>query len=162
MRKIWQAVVFGTWSYWAGAVILAFLNVLVLIVRHRPWGITANIEEWSLWISSFLGPGTRPQETPNLPFSGETFLNIGVILGSFWASLAAAQLRWRPIRQKRYFFSALTGGILVGYGARIAYGCNIGLLLNGIASNSLGGWIFAAGVLAGAWLGGKIILRYML
>ena len=162
MRKIWQAVVFGTWPYWVGAVILAFLNVLVLIIRHQPWGITTNIENWVLWLGSFLGHGIRPQGMQNLLLSGETLLNVGVIFGAFWASLAASQLRWRPIRKKRYYFSALTGGILVGYGARVAYGCNIGLLLNGIASNSLGGWIFATAVLAGAWLGGKIILSYML
>ena len=36
----------------------------------------------------------------------------------------------------------------MGYGARIAFGCNIGALLGGIASGSLHGWgwlVFAAG-----------------
>ena len=161
MKKRFQAVVFGTWPYWAGAVILACLNVLILIVRHHPWGITANIEDWDRWIWSFFSSNFKINEY-NSPNPYGTIMNAGIILGSFWASLAASQLRWRPIKQPKHYLTALIGGVLVGYGARIAYGCNIGQILNGIASNSLGGWIFAAAALGGAWLGGKIILKLML
>ena len=31
-------------------------------------------------------------------------------------------------------------GLLMGYGARLAYGCNIGAYLGGVVSGSLHGW----------------------
>ena len=48
------------------------------------------------------------------------------------------------------------GGVLMGYGARLSFGCNIGALFSGIATGSLHGWLwFAAafvGSLGGVWL----------
>jgi uncharacterized membrane protein YedE/YeeE len=45
----------------------------------------------------------------------------------------------------------------MGYGARLAFGCNIGAYFSGIASGSLHGWIWLAAALAGTYLG--VILR---
>ncbi|OLN33223.1 protein of unknown function DUF395, YeeE/YedE [Desulfosporosinus metallidurans] len=94
--------------------------------------------------------------------SSGTYLNLGLLLGAFWATLVASQARFRPIRNKKFFFSALIGGMLMGYGARIAYGCNVGALLNGIASSSLTGWIFAIAVFLGTWIGSKLLVKYLL
>jgi uncharacterized membrane protein YedE/YeeE len=44
----------------------------------------------------------------------------------------------------------------MGYGARLAYGCNIGALLGGTMSGSLHGWVWLAAALAGMWLGVKL------
>lgn len=162
MKKAWYAIFHGPWNYWAGAVILAGLNILVLYVRKVPWGVTTNIEEWSEWIGTSLGFITNGKvHFSDLLLSSGTYLNLGVILGSLWATLAASQARFRPILDKKFFFSALIGGIFMGYGARIAYGCNIGGLLNGIASSSLTGWIFGLSVFIGTWLGTKLLIRFL-
>jgi hypothetical protein len=52
---------------------------------------------------------------------------------------------------------ALAGGLLLGYGARLAFGCNIGAYFSGIASTSLHGWVWFAGALLGTPLG--VLLR---
>ena len=41
----------------------------------------------------------------------------------------------------------------MGYGARIAFGCNIGAFFSGVASTSLHGWLWIATALAGTWIG---------
>jgi len=87
---------------------------------------------------------------------------MGVILGAFWGTLAASQARFRHMKNRKFVISALIGGLLMGYGARIASGCNIGLVLNGIASSSLSGWLFTIAVFIGVWLGSKILLRFLL
>ena len=153
----------GPWAYWKGAIILGVLNILVLIVRREPWGITLNLEIWAEWIGTNLGLlDDRGFTLKRLMAASGTYLNLGVILGASWATLVASQVRFRPIRNKKFFFSALIGGLLMGYGARIAYGCNIGALLNGIASSSLTGWIFAIAVFLGTWLGSKLLLKYLM
>lgn len=132
-------------------------------MRREPWGLTLNIEIWAEWIGTNLGVLDDQGFTfKRLMASSGTYLNLGLLLGAFWATLVASQVRFRPIRDKKFFFSALIGGLLMGYGARIAYGCNIGALLNGIASSSLTGWIFAIAVFLGTWIGSKLLLKYLL
>lgn len=41
----------------------------------------------------------------------------------------------------------------MGYGARIAYGCNIGAFFSGVASTSLPGWVWIVFALAGTAIG---------
>jgi hypothetical protein len=41
----------------------------------------------------------------------------------------------------------------MGYGARIAFGCNIGAFVAGVASSSVYGWLWIASALPGIWLG---------
>ena len=44
---------------------------------------------------------------------------------------------------------AIVGGLIMGYGSVIAFGCNIGALFSGIASGSLHGWLWGISALAG-------------
>jgi uncharacterized protein len=48
---------------------------------------------------------------------------------------------------------AVIGGILMGIGARLAGGCNIGAYLGGISQGSLSGWAWGAIALTGTWTG---------
>ncbi|AHF06630.1 YeeE/YedE thiosulfate transporter family protein [Desulfitobacterium metallireducens] len=162
MKSFWKIFSHGPWPYWVGAIILAFLNIIILYVRQCPWGVTLNIEEWALWFAFKIGLAKESYFTfSDLLSLDGTYLNLGVVLGAFWSTLIASQARFRPIRKKKFFISALLGGILMGYGARIAYGCNIGGFLNGIASGSLTGWIFGGAILVGVWIGTKLLIRFL-
>ena len=52
--------------------------------------------------------------------------------------------------------AAVIGGLLLGYGARLAYGCNIGAYFSGIASSSLHGWLWFAAALVGSVVGTRM------
>ena len=64
-------------------------------------------------------------------------MNIGIVLGALTAAGLAgrfspvAHLPWRSLA------AAVIGGLIMGYGARIAFGCNIGAFFSGVASTSL-------------------------
>ena len=45
---------------------------------------------------------------------------------------------------------------MLGYGARIAYGCNIGAYFSGIASASLHGWLWFAAAFLGNIAGTRL------
>jgi len=45
------------------------------------------------------------------------------------------------------------GGLLLGYGSRIAFGCNIGAFFSGVASTSLHGWVWIAAAIPGTVVG---------
>ena len=56
----------------------------------------------------------------------------------------------------RSLVAAVFGGLLLGYGSRIAYGCNIGAYFSGIASGSLHGWLWMVAAFAGNVAGTRL------
>ena len=56
----------------------------------------------------------------------------------------------------RSLVAAVVGGLLLGYGARVAFGCNIGAYFSGIASGSLHGWMWLPAAFAGSALGTRM------
>ena len=85
-----------------------------------------------------------------------SLMNFGMIIGAgFCAAVTAsfANQPWPPIRQ---LVAAIIGGLLMGIGARLAFGCNIGAFVAGISSGSLHGWLWAFFALFGSWLAMRI------
>ncbi|MFP3366888.1 YeeE/YedE thiosulfate transporter family protein, partial [Pseudoalteromonas sp. SIMBA_148] len=71
-----------------------------------------------------------------------TVMNIGIVVGALAAALLAGKFapKWNiPLRS---LVAAVLGGVLLGYGARLAFGCNIGAYFGGISSGSLHGWLW--------------------
>ena len=64
---------------------------------------------------------------------------------------AALAGRWSPKFRLSWddVWTAVIGGLLMGYGARLAYGCNIGAFFSGLSSASLHGWLWFAAAFAG-------------
>jgi uncharacterized membrane protein YedE/YeeE len=80
-------------------------------------------------------------------------MDIGMILGATIAAARASSFRaqaWPPLRG---LVGAALGGLLMGVGARLSFGCNIGAMVGGIASGSLHGFVWFFAVLPGCWIG---------
>ena len=85
-----------------------------------------------------------------------TVMNLGIMLGALIAAGLAGRFApsWRV--PARSLLAAVLGGLLLGYGARIAYGCNIGAYFGGIASGSLHGWLWLVAAFAGNVAGTRL------
>ena len=68
----------------------------------------------------------------------------------------------KKIKSVKQVVAAVLGGLIMGYGARLAGGCNIGALFSSIASLSLSGWVFALFLLVGAFIGSKLLAKFFL
>lgn len=156
------------WPLAAGALALAVLNLLTLIAAGHPWSITWAFALWGAKAALALGwdPATSTFWSADFQrsaleasvFSDTTsVMDFGLVLGALAAAAYAGgfRLRWRMPAGAAA--SALIGGLAMGYGARIAYGCNIGAFFSGVASTSLHGWLWIAAALPGCWAG--IVLR---
>ena len=55
--------------------------------------------------------------------------------------------------------AAAIAGLVMGYSARMAFGCNVGAYLGGIASASVHGWVWFALAFAGSIVGVRIRRR---
>nr|WP_241878436.1 YeeE/YedE family protein [Psychrobacter sp. PraFG1]UNK04919.1 YeeE/YedE family protein [Psychrobacter sp. PraFG1] len=157
----WKRLFRGSWQLFAAAIALAVLNALTLITRGQPWGITSAFALWGSKAASLMGvdvaswgywQGANAAALQSSVFADSTtVLNLGIILGAFIASAAGGLFKFTQITVGN-FAASVIGGLLMGYGARLAFGCNIGAYFGGIASFSLHGYIWGVLALAGTFL----------
>ncbi|MDF2232037.1 YeeE/YedE family protein [Albimonas sp. CAU 1670] len=161
----------GAWTPLAGALALAAVSVACLLALGRPWGITAGFALWGAKAAAALG--AEPAAWPGGYWSGwraaqlaapvladvTSVMNLGIVLGAGAAAgLAGAFAPLRRISAKDAA-TAVIGGLAMGYGARLAYGCNIGAYLGGLVSGSLHGLWWLAFAVPGSLLGGRLRAR---
>jgi uncharacterized membrane protein YedE/YeeE len=86
-------------------------------------------------------------------------LNAGLIFGAALSSLLQRDFRFTWPRSRRDLVVAAIGGLLMGWGIRAGHACNIGGVFSSIPSLALSGWLYLVGLVPGAWLGTKIVVR---
>jgi uncharacterized membrane protein YedE/YeeE len=154
----------GAWPLWVGALALAVLNLGVLLVSGAPWGVTTAFALWGSKAAGALGlaepstwafwSGPRAAMLDGSVLAESTGLtNVGIMVGALIASALAGAFKLHRRVPPRLALGAVIGGLLMGYGARLAYGCNIGAYLGGISSMSLHGWVWGVMALLGTWVG---------
>ncbi|CAL9637504.1 YeeE/YedE family protein [Streptomyces cellulosae] len=157
----------GSWPLAVGALALAVLGAGVLLVSGGAWGITSAFSLWGSELVGALGghpeqwtwwqkPGNKEMLAGSVLADKTSLTDIGIMIGA--AVAAALGGTWALHRGVpwRTAVAAVLGGVLMGIGARLAGGCNIGAYLAGIASGSLHGWIWGATALLGTWAGLKL------
>lgn len=154
--------------YWCVAMILAFLNVLYLFISGRAFGISSGFLYWGAGFLSKLGVNVEDWyymhhhgDLSSLNQQRYTVVILFIILGSLTATLLASEFRIKKIKGLKQAVLAITGGLLMGFGTRLALGCNIGALLSGISSLSMHGWVFAIFMFGGAIIGSKLLLKLL-
>jgi len=159
LQERWPPLVTGALVGLIGAV--AYLRV-------EPLGVTSQLG--SLARTALDGAGLLPARLYGLDtLAGcatqvvRTITNNGLLIGGLvLGSLAAALVSERFSLTRptwRGASSALVGGVLQGWGALLALGCTVGTLLSGISAFAVAGWVFAAAMLGGVWLGIRLHLH---
>ena len=85
-----------------------------------------------------------------------TVMDLGLMLGALAAASAAG--KFAPVWKvpARSLAGAVIGGLLLGYGSRLAFGCNIGAYFSGILSGSLHAWLWLPAAFLGSALGVRV------
>ncbi len=157
---------------WPPAVAGALVGIIATLAYFRvsPLGVTAELG--SLARTAASDAGILPQTlygldglrgcialvktallSPNGVFVG------ALVAGSLASALIAGQ--FKPVRPNlRRTAEIFLGGILMGWGAMIALGCTVGVLLSGIHAGALAGWVFLFVTVAGAYLGFAAMARF--
>jgi len=104
-----------------------------------------HVSSWPYWAA----PAQAASLKAGVIFDVGSVLNAGIVLGALAAAASAGRFAptWRV--PARSVAAAIIGGLLLGYGARIAYGCNIGAYFSGIASGSVHGWLWMVAAFGG-------------
>jgi uncharacterized membrane protein YedE/YeeE len=147
-----------------GAAVIGALSIGVFLAGGHPWSVTFGFTVWGGKLASLAGldlashefwqwPGPKRALAESVLTDTSSLTDLGMILGAMAAAAATrpfARASWPPARS---LVAAAIGGLLMGWGARLGFGCNIGAFVGGVASGSLHGWVWFAAALAGCTVG---------
>jgi hypothetical protein len=147
-----------------GGIIIGLLCVAVFAAGGHPWSVTFGYTVWGAKIATFLGfdlshsafwqwEGPKRALSESVLSDTSSLTDFGMLFGAMAAAAASkpfARTVWPPAKS---LLAAALGGLLMGWGARLGFGCNIGAFVGGVASGSLHGWIWFAAALAGGVIG---------
>ncbi|MBB5273583.1 YeeE/YedE family protein [Quisquiliibacterium transsilvanicum] len=163
-----------TTSRWTGrgiyvaAVIMAVLAIANLVVAGQPWGIVYGLGLWGAKIVTWAGfdlsanafwgrDAQQAQIAASLLDDVTSVTNLGLLAGSFllaWRRRSACPDVGR-ITGRQWLWS-VAAGLVLGYSARLAFGCNVGAFFSGISTGSLHGWVWFACAFAGSLVGVRL------
>jgi hypothetical protein len=147
-----------------GAVSIGALAIATFLAGGHPWSVTFGFTLWGAKIATLLGadlsgsafwqwPGPQHALGDSVLSDTSSLTDFGMIFGAMAAAAVGkpfARASWPPARS---LAAAAIGGLLMGWGARLGFGCNIGAFVGGVASGSLHGWIWFAAALGGCAVG---------
>jgi uncharacterized membrane protein YedE/YeeE len=154
------------WPPLAAGVALGLVLLLTFVLTGHGLGATGATTRMTAWLgwtvapaatqaNSYLGPIV---ESGNPLSSWITWQVIGVAIGALVAAFMGGRFRVqldgaRSVGTPRRLLAALGGGLVSGFGARVAAGCTSGLGLSGAATLGIAAFVFlglffATGLLA--------------
>ena len=153
------------WNPYLAGIGLGLTLLLAFVIMGRGLGASGALMRFTAWLTSVVSPEHVNSNAYLAKYAGEgvnpfrnwlVFEIIGVIVGGFISAWLAGRLkimtgRGPNISDKARWGFAFLGGSLMGFGARMAYGCTSGQALTGGATLALGSWAFMFAVFAGGY-----------
>ncbi len=150
-------------SHLHAGLLIAILNILLFATLGKPWSITTGESHFVAFIESLLWKSHVAQNAYFAKYKPEinwrVVLNFGIIVGAFIGAVYGRDFKIRIPRKKIRFVQVFVGGLFMGFGARLAVGCNIGHIVSGIPQFAVSGIVAAFGIGLGAYIGTKVLMR---
>jgi uncharacterized protein len=154
-------------AVYIGAVVMALFAVLNLVVAGQPWGVVYGLGLWGAKVATWFGAdlaanaywGREAQQlhiNSSLLTDVTSITNIGLLVGALIAANVRGTARPQTRANPRQWLAAVVAGLLLGYSARLAFGCNVGAYFSGISTGSVHGWVWFAMAFAGSVAGVRV------
>jgi len=151
-----------SWEMWIGSIILAVLSICLFIIAS-PWGSSGGILNWGQNLYDALGlslDNSAPNGVTYILENNYALLSILLIFGALASALLGKEFAIR-IAPGGELAKGLIGGILMGIGCIIGFGCTIGNFFSGWPALSAGSIIFVIGLVIGVFLAVRYLLWEM-
>ncbi|WP_310599712.1 YeeE/YedE thiosulfate transporter family protein [Desulfobulbus sp.] len=168
IKHLYKVLCQEEWNPTMTGILVALLSILIM-AWWRPWGAVGAIRNWGDWmlwhagifngdlaeLVGFVNEDGDKILTKSILFNTGSVIGLGFIAGAFISACLGGQFAFRfpPIRE---YVKGIIAGILMGIGAALAGGCNVGGMYNAIgnlAANGFAMWVgLLPGVLLGLWL----------
>ncbi|OBW90905.1 hypothetical protein QV01_09360 [Gallibacterium genomosp. 3] len=129
------------------------------------WAVTGEFTRWGGEILQVLGVNVDNWGYYQIiKLDGTVFTRVdgvmilGMFAGCISAALWANNVKLRRSQNKIRIAQAIIGGMLAGFGARLAMGCNLASFFTGIPQFSFHAWLFTLATAIGCYFGAKFSL----
>ncbi|HWR96989.1 MAG TPA: YeeE/YedE thiosulfate transporter family protein, partial [Candidatus Methanoperedens sp.] len=169
------------------ALALSALTVASALVVGLPLGVTSSYAKIGAWLErlalpahfeglalfktvplSYRHPLTGAALTggPGPQFDAIAAIQFplvgGIVLGAALSALLLGEWRLGRGVPRRQLASGFAGGLAMGLASRMAPTCNVWHLLGGLPMLAASSFLFLAGLLPGAWIGGRLLTTVVL
>jgi hypothetical protein len=153
-----------------GALALAILAVMNLVLAGQPWGVVYGFGLWAAKLATAAGvfepaanafwsaPGNAEILRQSVLLDVTSITNIGILAGALLAS-AGTPATGKALTVTQWAIG-LVAGFVMGYSSRLAFGCNVGAMVSGITTGSLHGWMWVPLAFAGTLVGIRLRRRF--
>ena len=153
------------WSPFPAVIAAGILSTYYFGLTGTFWAVTGEFTRWGGQLLQLMGVQAQEwgyfklihlEGTPLTRIDGRMI--IGMFAGCFAAALWANNVKLRLPQHRIRIIQAVAGGIIAGFGARLAMGCNLAAFFTGIPQFSLHAWFFAIATAIGSWAGARFTL----
>ncbi|MBI4699431.1 MAG: YeeE/YedE family protein [Nitrospirae bacterium] len=149
LKDAYAKMFYKNWPVWLGGLLIGILSVITF-AWDRPLGVVGGIREWFDWLFYSLGIySSHPYYSPHM--STGSVMTFGLLFGAFASALMSKQFAIK-IPPPFEFIRGAIGGTLMGIGATMAYGCNIGGFFSAVSALSMSGLCMMAGLMVGVFI----------
>lgn len=131
------------------------------------WYITTQEAQLGGWVMDKAGMDVMDNiffgltnGIPNPLVNAPLLMSVGIIVGAAILALTRHEFKWKIPNMETAIF-ALVGGALMGIGARLGMGCNVGAFFAAVTNGDMTGWIFLIGMLGGGLVGVKAFTMWI-
>ena len=142
------------WPMWVGGLLFGVLNVF-MFAFEKAWSVADGVRNWGNWFFNSVDVTEITIINPHL--YSTSILNFGIIAGALASALMAKQFQVRSA-PTRELSKAIIGGTLMGIGASLSFGCNIGGFFSAISALSMSGVAMMGGLMIGSLIGLKLLV----
>jgi uncharacterized membrane protein YedE/YeeE len=135
------------------------LSVRQTVYDPGYWYVTTQEAQWFGWLFNKLGWNNTDniffgyiEGIPNPLWNLAGWMSISLIGGAMVMALLSNEFKLKKPTLELATWAVL-GGALMGVGARLGLGCNIGAFFVRTANGDTSGWLFGLGMTGGAWIG---------
>ncbi|MGE5385834.1 MAG: selenium metabolism membrane protein YedE/FdhT [Betaproteobacteria bacterium] len=163
-----RAYLIRFWAPVPAVIAAGVLSAYYFGVTGTFWAVTGEFTRWGGHLLQFLG--YQPENWGYFKIIGlqgtpldrvDGVMILGMFAGCLAAALWANNVKLRRPHHRIRIVQAVAGGIIAGFGARLAMGCNLAAFFTGIPQFSLHAWFFALATAAGSWFGARFVMLPM-
>lgn len=153
-KSLGEAIFKKGWNWLPTGIVVGLIAMLAFPLsaatgRNYPLGITGG------WINIFQSlikwQAVVEEKIKVTALNWEGAEVLGIVLGALVASWIAGEFAIRAPEPK-ILLQTLVGGLLMGFGAVVSTGCNIGHILSGVPQLSIGSIVGGLSIVAGGWI----------
>lgn len=163
MKALIYAVFQRHWNPYAVLLIAGLLSALYFALTSTVWAVTGEFTRLGGDILQLLGVDVAGwQYYQMVKLDGATWqrpdgwIVWGMFIGALIMVLLSNSFKIRLPQQKRRYVQGFVGGVIAGFGARLALGCNLAAFFTGVPQFSFHSWVFIIATGLGTFFGAKL------